>query len=133
MRTTRIAFWVAGSLMLLPTLGSPLENRALASPAVLSENYDVADEYQPHGRIASITPAELQAILSASNELRTLSLDPDKYKSIHIRETQRYFYVVFSPLDEGSTASGDLPSAQAGIEMQIDRQTLQLRGTKRGR
>lgn len=121
-----------GSLLFL-TFGIPPEDGALASPAVLSEDYDVADENQPHGRIASVTSAEIRAMLTALKELEELALDYSEYKSVHIHETQKYVYVVFSPFREGFTGSGDLPAGPSGIEMQIDRQTFHLRGTKRGR
>jgi hypothetical protein len=104
---------------------------AYSSTGKMSDGYDATDLDTPPFSYSAIIVSEYEAIGVALPELKQFSLELDKYKSIHIRETHKYIYVVFTANAINSPVFGTPPGFQPGIEVQILRENMQVTGTRR--
>lgn len=97
----------------------------------ISEGYDAADLEVPPLGYSAVTVAGYEAIAVAIPELRKFSLGLEKYKSIHLRETNKYIYVVFTANEINSPVFGTPPALQSGIEVQVLKENMKVTGTRR--
>ena len=117
--------------LLLALIGVMFLNMSEArSSQSISEGFDVPDLDSASWGAGSITPEAFSVIRIALPELKKYPVSFERYRSVHVSQSERYYYVVFSPRELGSTASGRMPSEQLGLQVQISKATMQVTGTR---
>lgn len=122
--TYRLLLLVFALLLCSPEVG-------YSSTGKMSDGYDATDLDTPPTSYSAITVSGYQAIAVAIPALEKFSLVLNKYKSVHIRETDKYIYVVFTANEINSVVFGTPPNEQPGIEVQILKKSMQVTGTRR--
>ncbi|WP_162914430.1 hypothetical protein [Taklimakanibacter lacteus] len=102
----------------------------LSARQAITKGFDVGDLYEPNWGEGGITPQALDVIKIALKELEKYEVSFEKYRSVHVSRSVKYFYVLFSPNELNSTASGRSTDEQLMIQVQISRATMQIMGSR---
>ncbi|WP_119392554.1 hypothetical protein [Taklimakanibacter lacteus] len=110
-------------LIALAFIGAASSIEGARASQTFREGFDIGDLFSPSQSDGSITVTGYFLVAIALEELKKYPVSLEKHRSIHVWQTDRYYYVDFSPNELHSTMHGRLPTDQMGIEVQIERKS----------